>query len=233
MAKYIGLIKRIAVVAIMMVLYAGNSAVYGMLPGDDSLKNATNTGHEASETGFKKIMKDIKEKGDKLGKDLGYGENGGKDLFFDAVDMGKSIASGESPMDILNKLNAKYGSLVKSAISNKLKKEKERREREKQAKQQLEEEKAKKEGAEKQAEEEIKKTKKKKKNWLKSSYNWVTHNPSAMSGLTGAANALRSGDTEGALNSAFTGANDAAMDAYQERQEKKAAEGNQQGEAQQ
>ena len=126
MAKYISLIKRIAVVAIMMFLYAGNSAVYAEIPGDDTLKNASNTGNEAGETGFKKFMKGIKEKADKLAKDMGYGENGGMDMFFDAVDMGKSIASGENPMDLLNKLNAKYGSLVKSAVSNKFKKEKER-----------------------------------------------------------------------------------------------------------
>ena len=233
MAKYISLIKRIAVVAIMMFLYAGNSAVYAEIPGDDTLKNASNTGNEAGEAGFKKFMKGIKEKTDKLAKDMGYGENGGMDLFFDAVDMGKSIASGENPMDLLNKLNAKYGSLVKSAVSNKFKKEKEKREREKQAQQQLEEEKAKKEGAEKQVDEEKKQAKKKKKNWLKNSYNWLTHNPSAMSGLTGAANALRSGDTDGALDSAFSGANGAAMNAYEERQSKKANEGNQQGEAQQ
>lgn len=218
MVDYISFIKRIAVIAIMMFLYAGNSVVYADSPGDDQLKNSSNTGNEATETGFKKVMSDMKKSGDKLAKDMGYGENGGKDLFFDAVDTGKSIANGENPMDTLTKLKDRYGDALKSAVANKIKKEKEKKQREEEAKQKLEEEKRAKEGAEKEVDEAKKETKKKRTSWLKKQYNWVTHNSSAMGGLTGAANSFSSGDTSGAFNSLMEGADNAAVDAYNERQ---------------
>ncbi len=217
MVDYIGFIKRIAVVAIMMFLYAGNSVVYADTPGDDQLKNSTNAANEAGETGFKKVMNDVKKSGDNLAKKMGYGENGGKDLFFDAVDTGKSIASGENPMDTLDKLKGKYEGAAKAAIANKIKKEKEKKQRKQAAEQKLAEEKQAKENAEKEVDEAKKKTKKKRTSWLKKQYNWVTHNSSAMSGLGSAMNSLSSGDTDGAFNNILEGADNAAVDAYNER----------------